>query len=180
MPEDGLVGLVFNGESGSGGMADDSDYSNRVLLESFVGIADGSNDLMLEVSYSTDIVDNGKICNIIKKSINRDVAAQGVLFRRPKTLFPDEFPFFCLYFFEFRSAPESGYLDNLSPLKKDLNQSESTSNNPAVFKESIDLMGVRIGGHVKVFRDLSEEEISNTSTNEISEEPVSVKAVEDF
>jgi hypothetical protein len=168
MMDDRLIRPAFNSESGSGGMADDSNHSDRILLKSFIGIADGSNDLMLEVSDSTDIVDNGKICNIVEKAINRDVSAQGILWRSSETFFSDDLAFFCFHFLEFRSAPESGYLNNLSSFKKNMGQSKPAANDPTISKESIDLVGVRIGGDIKVFGDLSEEEISNTSTDEIS------------
>jgi hypothetical protein len=49
-----------------------------------------------------------------------------------------------------------------------MGQSKPAANDPTISKESIDLVGVRIGGDIKVFGDLSEEEISNTSTDEIS------------
>jgi hypothetical protein len=180
MSEDGLVGLVFNSESSSGGMADDSNHSDRILLESLIRIANGSNDLMLEVCHSIDIVNNGKICDIIEKSINRDVPAQGILLRCPKALFPDEFPFFCLYFFEFRPTSESGYFDDLSSFKEYVDQSEPTANEATILEESVDLMGVRIGDDIEVFWNLSEEKIPNTSTDEISQKPMAVETVEDF
>jgi hypothetical protein len=56
MPEDRLVGLAFNGKSGSSGMADDPNHSDRILLKSFVGVTDGSDDLSLEVSHPADVV----------------------------------------------------------------------------------------------------------------------------
>jgi hypothetical protein len=58
MMGDRLISPVLNGESGSGGMADDSNHPNRILLKSFIGIADGSDDPMLKVNHSADIVDN--------------------------------------------------------------------------------------------------------------------------
>jgi hypothetical protein len=161
-------------------MADDPNHSSRVLLKSFVGIADGSNDLMFEVSHSTDVIDNRKICDIVEETVNGDVTAQRIFFGCAKTFPPDEFALFRLYLFEFRSTPEGGYLDDLSLSKKYVDQSEPAANDPTIFEESVDLVGMRIGGDVKVFRDLSEEEISNTSTNEIGQKPMSVKSVEDF
>jgi hypothetical protein len=48
-----------------------------------------------------------------------------------------------------------------------MNQSKSATDDPAVFKEGINLMGVSIGGNVEIFRDLSEEKIPHASTDEI-------------
>jgi hypothetical protein len=180
MPEDGLIGPLLNREPSSGGMTDDPNHSGRILLKSFVWIADGSNDLMFEVSHSSDVIDNRKICNIVEEAVNGDVTAQRIFLGCAKTFPPDEFALFCLYFFEFGSTPESGYLDDLSFSEKYVDQSEPAANDPTISEESVDLMGVRIRGDVKVFGDLSKEEISNTSTDEIGQKPMSVKSVEDF
>ena len=148
-------------------MADDTDHSNRILLKSFIRIADGSNDLLFKVSHSADIVDDGEICNIVKKAIDRDVSSQGILFRCSKTFFSDNLTFFCLNLFKFRPTPKGGYLDDLSTFKKYMDQSEPAADDPAVFKEAIDLMGMGIGGDIKIFWNLSEEKIPNTSSDKI-------------
>jgi hypothetical protein len=49
-----------------------------------------------------------------------------------------------------------------------MNQSESAADDPAVPKEGINLMGVSIGGHIEIFRDLPEEKVPNASANKIS------------
>jgi hypothetical protein len=48
-----------------------------------------------------------------------------------------------------------------------MDQSESAADDPAVFKESIDLMGVSISGDIEIFWDLSQEKIPNASSNKI-------------
>jgi len=168
VPEDSLVGLVFNGKPGSGGMADDPDHSHRVLLESFIGVTDHSDDPLFEVGHPADIVYDGEICDIIEKAVHRDIPPQGILRRRSKAIGPNNLPFFCLDFPKFRSTPESGHFDDLSSLEENMNQSESAADDPAVFEEGVDLMGVGIGGHIEIFRGFSEEKIPDTSTDEIS------------
>jgi hypothetical protein len=167
MLEYGLIGLVFNGESGSGGMADDPNHSDRILLKPFIRIADGSDDPSLKVSHSADIVYDGEICNIVEKAIDRDVSTKGIVCWCSKTLLSNELSFFCLDFFEFRSATKSGYLDDLSSFKKYMNQSEPSANDTTIFKKGIDLMGVSIGGDIEIFWDLSDEKIPKASSNEI-------------
>ena len=167
MLNNGLVGLVFNGESSSSGMADHPNHSDRILLKSFTRITDGSNDPSLEVCDSANIIYNREICNIVEKAINRDVPAQGILRGRSKTVCPDDIPFFRFYLFKFWPAPKSGYLDDLSPSKKYLDLFKSAANDPAVFKEGIDLMGVSIGGDIKIFWDPFQEEVPDASPDEI-------------
>jgi hypothetical protein len=61
-----------------------------------------------------------------------------------------------------------------------VNQSESAADDPAVLEEGIDLMGVGISGDIKIFRGLPQEEIPDTSSNEISQKSMMVKAIEDL
>jgi hypothetical protein len=168
MPEDGLVGLVFNGKSGSGGMADDPNHSHRILLESFVGVADRSDDLSLQVGHPTDVVYDGEIGDIIEKTVHCDIPPKSILRRRSKTVRPNDIPFFCLDFLEFRSTPKSRHFDGLSSLKENVNQPESAADDPAVSKEGINLMGVGISGHIEIFRGFSKKKIPDASAYEIS------------
>jgi hypothetical protein len=168
MPEDGLVGRTLNGKSSSDGMANGPNHSNRILQKSFIGVTDRSDDLSLEVGHPTDVVYNGEVCNIIEKTIHRDVPTQGILRGRSKTVRPNDIPLFCLDFLKFRSTPKSGYFDDVPSLKKDVNQSKPAADDPAVFKKGINLMGVGIGGKIEIFRGLSEEKIPNASADEIS------------
>jgi hypothetical protein len=168
MPEDGLVGLVFNGKPGSGGMTDDPNHSNRILLKSLIGVTDRSDDPLLQVGHPADVVQDGEICDIIEKTIHRDIPPQGILRRRSKTVCPNDIAFFCLNLLKIRPTPKSGYFDDLPSLKENMNQSEPAADDPTVSKEGINLVGVSIGGHIEIFRDLSEEKVPNASADEIS------------
>jgi hypothetical protein len=136
--------------------------------------------MVLEVGHPADIIYNGKICNIVEKAIDCEVAAKSILLWFSKTVYPDGIPFFCLYLLKFRPTAEGGNLNDLSPFKKDLNQSKSASDDPAVFKEGIDLMGASIGGNIEVLRNLPEKKVTDASSNETSKKPVSMEAVENF
>jgi hypothetical protein len=168
MPEDGLVGLVFDGKSGARSMADDPDHSDRILLKSFIRVTDRSDNLSIEVRHPADIVYNGEICNIIKKTIHGDVPTQGILRRCSKAVCPNDIAFFCLDFLKFRSTPKSGHFDDLPSFEENMNQSKSATDDPAVLKESINLMGMGIGSHIEILRGFSEEKIPNASADEIS------------
>jgi len=168
VPKDGLVGVVFNGKPGSGSMADDPNHSNRILLKFFIRVADRSDDLLPQVGHPTDVVYDGEICDIIEKTVYRDIPPQSIVRWRSKTVRPNDIPFFCLDFLKFRSTPESGHFDGLSSLKENVNQSKSTADDPAVSKEGINLIGVGIGGHIEIFRGFSKEKIPDASAHKIS------------
>jgi hypothetical protein len=179
-PEDSLVGLVFNGKPGSGGMADDPDHSGRILVKSFIGFTDRSDDLLLEVGHPADVVYDGEICNIIEETIDREVAPKSIFRRSPKTVRPNDISFSRLNFLKFRSTPKSGYFDDLPSFEENLNQSESAADNPAVSKEGVNLMGVGIGGYIEIFRGFPEKKIPDASTDEISQKSMLMETIEDF
>jgi hypothetical protein len=166
MPYNGLIGGVFNGKSGSGSMADGPNHSDRVLLEFFIGIPDGSDDLPLKVSHPMDIVDDGEIRNIVKEAIDGDVPAKGIFLGCSKAICSDDLPIFDR-FFEFRMATKSGDFDDLSLSKKDLNQLESTADNTAVLEEEIDFVRASVGGDIEVFGDLPQKKIANASSYKV-------------
>jgi hypothetical protein len=61
-----------------------------------------------------------------------------------------------------------------------MDQSKSATDDPAISEETVDLVGMGIGGDIEVSRDLSQEEITNTPPHQISQESMSVEAIEDF
>jgi hypothetical protein len=65
-------------------------------------------------------------------------------------------------------------------LEKDMDQSKPTPNDSTVSKQSLNLIGVRIGHHVEIFWNPSEEEVADASTHEVGEVPVSMEAVQDL
>jgi len=77
-------------------------------------------------------------------------------------------------------TPEGGYFDDFSSFEEDMNQPESPADDPAVFKEGIDLMGVSIGGDIEIFGGFSQEKVPDASPNEVGDESMSVKAVKNF
>jgi hypothetical protein len=164
--QEGLIGLFFNTESGAGGMADNPDHPDRVLFKFFIRIADGPDDLFLKIRYPVDIVNNREIRNIVEEAIDRDVTAQGILLRGPKAVSLENLPVIGERLFKFGMAPESGDLNHLSPFKEDMDQPEPSAYDPAVFKKGMDLMGVSVGGDIKILWDLSEEKIPDASTDE--------------
>jgi hypothetical protein len=160
-------------------MAEGPNHSDRVLLEFFVGITDGSDDLPLKVSHPVDIVNDGEIRNIVKQAINGDVTTKSIFLGCSKAIRSDDLPIFDR-FFEFRVATKSGDLNDLSLSKKDSNQLESTADDTAVPKKEIDFVRVSVGGDIKVFGNLPQEEIANASSYKICQKPMSMKAIKNL
>jgi hypothetical protein len=61
-----------------------------------------------------------------------------------------------------------------------MDQSKSATDDPTISEETVDLVGMRIGGDIEVPRDLPQKQITNTSPYQVSQESISVEAIEDF
>jgi len=180
MSKDSLVGWVINAKPGSAGMTNHADHPGGILLKSFIRITDGPYHPSFKISHSAHIVDQGKIRNAVKKAVDRDVPSQGILCRSTKAICPNNISFLRLNLFEFRATSKGGDLDNLSAFEEDMDQSKSATDDPAISEETVDLVGMGIGGDIEVSRDLPQEEITNASPHQVGQESMSVEAIEDF
>jgi hypothetical protein len=161
-------------------VSDHPDHSYRVLLKSFLCVTDRSNDPAVEILYPPHIVNDRKIRDVVKKPIDGNVAAKGILSGRSETVRPDKRPILLFDLFEFRSASKGRDFNDLSSFEEDLNQSKPSADNSAVSKEGIDLMGVGIGRDIEVFWGFSQQEIPNASSYEIGQESMVTKTVENL
>lgn len=180
MSKEGLMGWFVDGEPSPGGVANHSDHPDGVLLESLIRIADGPNDPSVKVGHSTDIVNDRKIGDIVEEPIDGNVPSEGILCRSTKAVSSNNISSLRLNLFEFRVTSKSRDLNNLPAFEEDMDQSKPTTDDPAISKEAVDLMGMGIRGDIKIFWDSTQEEITNTSPHKIGQEPMAVKAVEDL
>jgi hypothetical protein len=180
MLEDSFVCFFFNRESDPAGVAEDPNHSNRVLEKSFVRITNCSDDAPFEVSHPAHIIDNREVSDIIKEAIDGEITAQAVLLGCSKTVRSNNIPILCLDFFKFRTTSKSGDLDDLSAFEKDVNKPESATDDAAVSKQGIDLVGMGIGGNIEILRESSDKKITDTSTNKIGQKPVTMESVENL
>jgi len=177
---DGLVRCLLDRKPGSGGMANDANHSNRVLLKPFIRVADGADDLSLKIGHSADIVDDGEIGDVVEEAVHGDVSAEGIFLGCSEAVRSNDLPLFRDRFFEFRVTAKRGDFDDLPSLEKDLYQSESAADRAAVPEEKIDFVRVGVGGDIEIFRGLPQKEIANTSSDEIGQKTMSMEAVKDF
>jgi hypothetical protein len=180
MTEDSLVCFFFDGEPGSAGMPDDTNHSDRVLEESFIGVTNDPDDPALQVAHAVHVINNGEIGDIIKEAVNGEIAAERILLGCSKAVHSDGIPVVGRDLFEFRMASKGGDLDDLSALKKDMNEPEPATDDSAVAEEGLDLAGVGVGGDIKILGDPSDEKVPDTSANQIGKEPMSMKTVKNL
>ena len=167
MAKNGLVGGFFNRESGSAGMTDHADHPDRVLLKSLLWIANGPYHPLFKISHPSDIVDDRKIGDVVKKAIDRDVSSKRIFLWSSKTVRQNDASILRLNLLEFRPASKGGDLHNLSPFKEDMDESESAADDPAVPEERVNLIRMGIGDNIKILRSSPQEKVTDTSSNKV-------------
>ena len=162
-----------------------SQHSDRILDESLVRIANRSDHTCAEILHPTNKIDDREGRDVIEQGVDGEVSSERVLFsraecvvatnRRPTLLTAARFVFAVLLGV---SCFGGGQLvrRNLTPERRDLNrllteldvrESETTADNPAVSKESLDFPGVRRRANVEVLRAPGQQQITNAASDEI-------------
>jgi len=177
---EGCRGSFFDGESGSGGMTDHPNHSDGILLKPFLGVPDRANDPISEVVHSAHTINDGEIGNIVEETVDRNVTAKGILRGCSKALRSGGRPVLRLHLLRFGTAAKRGDFDDLGAFEENMNEPKPSADGPAVSEEGLDFVGMSIGGYVEIFRSPPEEQITNTPSHEISQEPMSMEAVEDL
>jgi hypothetical protein len=177
----GPVGDLFDGKSGSGGVTDYPDHSNGVLDEFFFRVSDAPDHAPAKVFESPHMVHEGKVGQIIENSINGNIPAEGVFDGRAERVFRFGLvsPVAVGVIKRIGAPAESGDLDVLAPGKIDMGKAEAASDQAGVAEELPNLPGLGVGGHIKIFRSLSQEEVPNASPDQVGRESVVVKPVKD-
>ena len=69
---------LFDTEAQSRRTRDRPHHSDRVFLKTDFRIADGADDLLLDVLHAADPVDDRKIPDVVKKAVYREIATIGI------------------------------------------------------------------------------------------------------
>ena len=87
---DGVGGCGFDLECEPGGKADGAKEAEVILLEASVWVADGADASSGEVLYAADVVDDLFLLDVVEETVDRKIAASGVLFRRAEHVVLDD------------------------------------------------------------------------------------------
>src|SRR5450759_3538982 len=163
-------------------------HAHRVFAEPFVGIPDRADHALAEIAQPVYVVDNGKSCDIVEEGVDREVAAERVFLGRAEGVVAmdqqiarrrgrrDALPGVVgrrqriVDRFGWRHVPAKRRdLDNLLS-ELHVHQPEATTDHKAVAKESLDLVRMRRGDDIEVFRPATEQQIAHASTDEVRDE----------
>lgn len=139
------------------------------------------------------MVDNRKVCNIVCKGIDGEVAAEGILLRCPEDVIPDNHAILvldaakdalsvvCLFRVDVvgreGSAAECGYFEDFT-LKMEVGQPEAAADETAVVKKPPDLTGCGVCGDVEVLGGSAHEQIPDATPYQVGNKAPAVKPVE--
>lgn len=174
------------------GKTNGTEHSHRIFRQSDKRITDGTNQTLLEVAQSGAVVDNRKIGNVIGKGVDREVTAEGILFRCAKDIVTKNHSIFvlevtgrlvamvCLSHVSLigrDGSPECGDFQDFV-LKVQMGQPETATHETAVAKESFDLAGCCVCGYVEILGGALQEQVADTPTYQVGNEAVVVEPVE--
>ena len=149
------------------GQRDGAQHADRIFDEPFVRIADAADHAGPQIGQPAGVVDDRKRRDVVEERVDREVAAERVLFRRaervvvvhqlhvrPPTVDGSGGGTPCLADDLRPAEPDAGrsrlrYLGS----KLDVRQAEAPADDPAVPKELLDLVGVRRRADVEILRD---------------------------
>ena len=147
-------------------------HPNWVLDKSFVRVADASDSTASDISHAVDVIENRAIGSVIEERVDCEVAPERILFGCSECVITrDEAPCWpaggrCITFgpfpfgltgrtlsvgFRWHLLSESRHFECFLA-ELDVGQPEPTSDDPAVLKQSFNLLWVCGCAEIKIFR----------------------------
>ncbi len=173
-----------------------SHHANRVFTESDLRITNRPYDSITQVFQTSDVVDDGKGGDVVKEGVYREIAPKGVFFgcakrvvavnqviqrvrnavaRRRSSLRRG-----VLTLFSWRHLPaECRYLDDLLA-EFDVRKTKAAADDPAVPKQLLDLVGMGGRADVEVFGSPPDEQVANTSADQVRRVVGLAESIEHF
>ncbi len=179
MGRQGPVGIFLDAKPRPGRVADDPDHPDRVLDEFFLRVPDAADDPLAKVFQPSHVIHQGEIGDIVEDAIDGDIPAESVLDGGSEGIVRMRRNFLA-GLVEFRTPPEGGHLDILSPGEVDVGQAEAVSDESGIAEEVPDLTRVGIGGDVEIFGGLAQKQIADAPTHQVCRETMMVEPVKDL
>jgi hypothetical protein len=184
MAEDGFPGFRIYGKVISGSVADHSQHPGRVPLDSGVRIPDKPDNTLFKVINTTRIVNDGIVFYFIKKAVNCQVAAKGIIRRRAEGVIGSQYLFLgssaVAIKIKLTAAAKGGNFNNFSTVKKNLDQPEASADKAAVSENFTKLARSRISAYIKILRSFTKIKVTDPSAYQIGDMAFIPQPVKDF
>jgi hypothetical protein len=187
MPCDGLDNRWIDREAEPRGERERAEHPNRILDEPIVGIPDRANEPVADVLQTADVVDDRPRPDVIEERVHREVAAEGVLFRRAKRVLVRERPV-AGRLVRGRDRHGGGHFGfglrrlvlgarrHLAAERRDLDgfraelhvrEPEAAADDPAVPEQALHLIRVGGGPDVEVLRPAAQQQVADAPAHEV-------------
>jgi len=187
----GLDDRLFQGEPQACRECHRTKHAHGIFLKALLGIADRANDTILQILQAANIIDDRPRRRIVEKRVDGEISSERVLFSSAERVVMPELQItpsrVCSGRGGGRFVLSAG--QNISTKRCDLDglvaeshvgQTEPAPDDPAVSKELLDLIRVRIGADVEVFGTTPQQQIPDAAADEISREVGFPKSIEDL
>jgi hypothetical protein len=179
MGEKRSVGVLYDREAGSGRMAEDPDHPHRIMDKFFLGVADAADQPPSQIVQPSYVIHEREVGEVVENSVDGDVPAESVLGRRAEGIIGGEM-ILLVGRVEFGASAEGGDFDEFTARGIDPSQAETAADQTGAPEEIPDLTGRGVGGHVKVFGGLPQEEIPDAPSHQEGRKALMVEPVKNL
>ena len=172
-PANRLLGLRVEIEIEFCREADRAEHPHRILAVTRLGVTQQSQATCLQIRESADLIVQDVGLRIVVERVDREVASFDVFLERAVFIVGQDQSGVRLL--GFGGGTERCHLDDL-PTKAHVDDLEPLADRAGVPEEFEDLVGQRVGRDVKVFWRESQQQVADTTTNEVGLVPGFVQA----
>ena len=167
---------------------DGAQHPDRIFTEADLGIADRSHQPRAQIFEPVDVVDDRERRDVVEDRVDREIAAERVFFRRAeRVVVMQRFrvargrrgsvggrrgrcgdDFLRDLFARLHLAAERRHFDHLRS-ELDVRETEPATDDPAVAKEFLDLVGMRRGADVEILGPASEQQVADAASDQVSD-----------
>ncbi len=148
--QDRLVGIRGDRESQPAREFDRPHHTDRVFAEANVRVSDRADEPGFEVVEAADVIDDGKVRDVVKEAVDRKVPAQRVLAGGPEGVVGSHENLGSVRDERLRPSPEGRDLDDFALGKQEVGEAEAPPDQAAIPEETPDLLGMSVGADVEI------------------------------
>ena len=160
---------------------DRAHHAHRILLEANLGIANRTDDLLLDVRHAANPVNDAEVADVVEETVHREIAAIGVRLRRAEGVVLERTLRRMLDNLAHRLGvlAESRRFNHLLA-KTDVRETEPTANQEAIAEGLLDLVGLRARPHIEILRLATHQQVTHAAAHEVARIAQLVQAIQDL
>jgi hypothetical protein len=159
-------------------------HAHRVFPIALLGVTDQANQATLKILHAADMIDDGKITDVVIQGVDGEIAPEGVFFHAAVDVVAKDHAAVVdiavvLTLLVHRHGPEGGHFDDFGA-EEHMSQAEASADQATVAKQIAHLLRPGVGGYIEILGLAAQQEIADTSPNDIGLETRLLEPVEDL